>query len=109
MSGKIFTAENKSTNGWLGTDTSITYLDLKLKELDVKNKAQEISMRKVYASIIFAFVFLYMIAVFVIIFMSGFNNSFDMDNSILITLLGTTTANVLGLFAIVVNYIFPKK
>mgnify|MGYP003571356601 CR=1 FL=1 len=33
----------------------------------------------------------------------------NFDNSVLITILSTTTADILGLFAIVIHYLFPNK
>lgn len=85
------------------------YCEKELKELEVKSKEQDIVMRKEYAGLIFKFVCYYMAFVFIILFLSGTPSSFKMSDSVLITLLGTTTATVISLFAIVVNYLFPKK
>ena len=35
--------------------------------------------------------------------------SFKLSDTVLATLIGSTTASVLGLFAIVANYLFPKR
>jgi polyferredoxin len=85
------------------------YYDEELKKLDIKSRKQDISMRKEYAWLIFRFVCYYMFFVFLILFLSGSPSLFKMSDSVLITLLGTTTATVISLFAIVVNYLFPKK
>lgn len=85
------------------------YYEKELKELEVKSKEQDISMRKEYAGLISRFVCYYMAFVLIILFLSGTPSSFKMSDSVLITLLGTTTATVISLFAIVVNYLFPKK
>lgn len=44
------------------------------------------------------------------LFMQGFSvKGFALPDSVLMLLLGTTTANVIGLFIIVANYLFPKN
>jgi hypothetical protein len=50
-----------------------------------------------------AYVFLIFITVW------GNKNYFQLENSILITLLSTTTANILGLFYIASKWLFPNK
>ena len=48
--------------------------------------------------------------VFIVIVLSGFNLfSFKLSTTVLTTLIGSTTASVLGLFAIVANYLFPRR
>lgn len=85
------------------------FYEEELKKLEVQSKAQDIAMRKEYAGLIFRFVCYYMFVVFILLFLSGTPSSFKMSDSVLMTLLGTTTATVISLFAIVVNYLFPKK
>lgn len=87
----------------------LDYYERELKILEIRSKSQDIDMRKEYARLIFRFVCYYMAFVFIILFLSGTPSSFKMSDSVLITLLGTTTATVISLFAIVVNYLFPKK
>ena len=88
---------------------SLGYYETELKKLEVKSKAQDIDMRKEYAWLIFRFVCYYMAFVFIILFLSGTPSAFRMSDSVLMVLLGTTTATIISLFAIVVNYLFPKK
>lgn len=85
------------------------FKDEELERLEIKSKEQDIEMRKEYASLTFKFVCYYMSFVFLILFLSGSPSLFTMSDSVLITLLGTTTATIISLFAIVVNYLFPKK
>lgn len=80
-----------------------------LKKLEVKSKEQDISMRKEYANKTFALVCLYMICIFLLIVLACSPALFNMSDNVLMVLLGTTTVNVIGLFAIVMNYLFPKK
>jgi hypothetical protein len=52
----------------------------------------------------------WLIAVVLVLILEGFHvYSFHLDNSVLIAFIGTTTADVLGLGYIVVNYLFPKS
>ena len=45
-----------------------------------------------------------------ILLMHGFSFiPFELSVAVLTTLIGSTTASVLGLFAIVANYLFPKR
>jgi uncharacterized membrane protein len=85
------------------------YYEHELKKLEVQSKAQDIAMRKEYADKTFALVCIYMVCVFLLIILACSPALFNMNDSVLITLLGTTTINVIGLFAIVMNYLFPKK
>ena len=85
------------------------YYENELKKLEIKSKLQDIEMRKEYAGLIFRFVCYYMLFVLVFLFLSGTPSSFKMSDSVLITILGTTTATIISLFAIVVRHLFPKK
>lgn len=98
-------------------------VDLQLKEEELKkarllNEAlkgenegdtQDRNQRRIFAISVFLFVVLYMAAVMTILFIQGFCDSFYLDKSVLITLLATTTANVLGVLVIVVTYLFCRK
>lgn len=98
-------------------------VDLQLKEEELKkarllNEAlkgenegdtQDRNQRRIFAISVFLFVVLYMAAVMTILFIQGFCDSFYLDKSVLITLLATTTANVLGVLVIVVTYLFSRK
>lgn len=110
MSEKIIIDNNQFVQNFIkDKDKSIDFYDRKMKALEIKSKEQDISMRKEYADIVVKFVVYYMAFVFIILFLSGTPSSFKMSYSVLMTLLGTTTATVISLFAIVVNYLFPKK
>lgn len=44
------------------------------------------------------------------LFLSGSEDSrFSLSDNVIITLLGTTTANVIGILVIVVTYLFSRK
>ena len=42
--------------------------------------------------------------------MNGFSwKNFSISDEVMITLIGTTTVNIIGLLAIVIRYLFPSK
>lgn len=80
-----------------------------LEETLAKQK-QDRGQRKDYASMIFNFMSLYMFGVFFVLVLSGIGcNDFNVSDSVLITLLGTTTATVIGVFNFVARYLFHNK
>ena len=110
MNESIIIGEDSLFNTFFNdAEFAADYYENELKKLEIQSKAQDIEMRKEYANLTFKFVCYYMFFVFIILFLAGSPSSFYVSDSVLITLLGTTTATVISLFAIVVNYLFPKK
>ena len=70
---------------------------------------QDIEERKAYASKIFKLICSWIGGVFFILVMSGFQLHFKLSDSVLIALVGGTTASVIGIFVVVANYLFPKR
>ena len=102
-----------SDNKELNRET--TELILASRRKDVEKKAEEIEglkqdreQRKIFGYCIFGFMCLYMAASLVIVFLCGYG-AMILDVSVLITLLTTTLANVIGVFAFVAKYLFPNK
>lgn len=112
-------------------DAKTSTEDLLLKRLgieiqileDVRNK------RKSYPMMIFVLLIVWLVIIFVILFMQGCNGcekseitakwsgievsynqppKFRLDSSVLIALIGGTTASVIALWAIVIRNLFPK-
>lgn len=110
MSERIIIEDGSILDG-IFRDISLSkdFSEEELKKLEIKSKEQDISMRKEYANRTFALVCLYMICVFLLIILACSPAVFSMSDNVLMVLLGTTTVNVIGLFAIVMNYLFPKK
>lgn len=90
----------------------------KLIEYKLKNKAleeenqgdvQDREQRKEFADKIFNFVSNYMIFVCMVLFLKAITPRFFLSDNVIITLLGTTTANVIGILIIVVTYLFSRK
>lgn len=101
------------------TDVHIELAKEQLREARLKNEAleeenrgdsQDRDQRKDFAERIYSFAAIYMFGVFVILFLSGTETTnFKLSDNVLITLLGTTTANVIGILIIVVTYLFSRK
>ena len=84
-------------------------IDTDLKREVLENSKQDRNARKNYALMIFGFLVCFMTSVMVVVFLSGNENkNFELDESVLIALLTTSTANVIGVFVFVVKYLFPS-
>lgn len=83
-------------------------LDIESRRERLRSDRQNRKQRKTYAMCIFSFVCVYMIVALFIIILVG-AELLNIDNSVLITMLTTTTANIIGLFAIVARYLFNRK
>jgi hypothetical protein len=76
--------------------------------------AQDIALRKQFAWDIFYLIVAWLILVFVVLGFQGFavailDHRFRLSDSVLLALIGGTTVNVLGIFLIVVRYLFPTR
>ncbi len=76
--------------------------------------AQDIALRKQFAWDIFYLIVAWLILVFVVLGFQGFavailDDRFRLSDSVLLALIGGTTVNVLGIFLIVVRYLFPTR
>lgn len=114
--------DNKKKKKSQEKDTNLTKDDekkLHLDALQIKNaisweelegKQQDRNLRKELGENIYNFVSLYMFGVFFILVLSGIQcNNFTLSDTVLITILGTTTANVIGILVIVATYYFNKN
>lgn len=85
-------------------------LQNRMLESILKDKEQDRSQRKDYASMIFSFMCWYMFAVFFIIIMNGITvNHFHVSDDVILALLGTTAIEVIGTFAFVARYLFGNR
>lgn len=86
-------------------------IELENEALEGENQgdAQDREQRKDFADRIFSFVCNYMIFVCILLFLKAITPRFYLSDNVIITLLGTTTANVIGILIIVVTYLFSRK
>lgn len=73
------------------------------KEIDCRK--QDRRQRGIFSICIFSFVCIYVIAVLVIVILCG-ASVLILDTTVLVTILTTNTANVIGIFVIVAKYLF---
>jgi len=77
-----------------------------LKE-QLAGKKQDREERKKFGTHVFRLIVGYLIAVFLLLVLAGFG-TLSISEGVQLTLLGTFSANVLGLFWMVMNYLFSK-
>ena len=79
-----------------------------LEDEHIKALRQDREQRKKFAEDVFTVIVIYIAVVMFILIAYGLSMLYFSD-AVLITLLSTTTANILSLLVIVFNYLFPKK
>lgn len=91
-------------------DLQVEVLKAKIDQLKEKNEGlkQDREQRKIFSYVIFAFMCLYMASAMLIVFLCG-NFDLSLSDGVLITLLTTTLANVIGVFNFVAKYLFNPK
>lgn len=105
---RIF-GESNSVLNVLSRNTDSNSFEEQYKTIVLLDFSRKSEMRVAYANNIFTLVCIYLCVVGVILWKSAvFLNGFQLSDNVLIALLTTTTANVLGLFAFVVKYLFPN-
>lgn len=87
---------------------ALDMLDLKFKQEELAGKKQDREQRRRFALNIFWVVVSYLALVLAILILNGFS-LVKITDTVLITLLGTTTANVISLLVIVAKYLFHTK
>jgi hypothetical protein len=76
---------------------------------EIEGLKQDREQRKIFSYVIFGFMCIYMLISLALVFLDGYGIIFLSDN-VLITLLTTSLANVIGIFNFVAKYLFhPKK
>lgn len=90
-------------------ELKLSFLDYQHKLEDLKGKSQDREQRLEYSRKIYGFLCVYFGGILVLLLLSGFRlGDFLLSDGVLMMLLGTTTANVIALFAIVPKYLFSK-
>ncbi len=77
---------------------------------DIADRDQDREQRKAYARRLYWLVVVWLVVVGAILIVQGFAYlDFKLPVEGLTTLIGSTTISVIGLFAIVANYLFPRR
>jgi len=79
------------------------------QRLQLKEFGQNIAERKRYAARVFWTSVGWVFGIFLILIADGIGWHFHLADSVLLVAIGSTTANILGIFYIVVRYLFPQK
>lgn len=78
---------------------------------DILDKQQNRGERKQYAKRTFVFLSIFTFLIISIVFLQGFNTKtkfFVLSDAVLITLITTSLASIVGIFLLVMQYLFKK-
>ena len=87
-------------------------LEQEERKAGLKKLNLDLDLRKTYSDKLFCLIRNWLTAIFILLIVQGIFGKlgfFNLSDKALITIIGGKTLNVLGLFAIVANYIFPKS
>ena len=85
-------------------------LELELLREELANLKQGRTQRSLYGVFLPFLVVCWLVMVAVVLFLSGFSvSSFQLSDLVLTALIGTATASLIGIFAIVVRDLFPGR
>jgi hypothetical protein len=82
---------------------------------DLDNKRADRFQRKIYGPAIFLVIGLWLLLVAYVVLAQGFTvapftcSRFALSDTVMVAFLTTSTATVIGMFLVVVNYLFPKR
>lgn len=88
-------------------DRGIKLLELEYKKEELESRRQDRKQRGKFSIAIFSFMGIYMLIVVIILMRVG-NSSIYLSDKVIISLLTTTTAEIIGIFTIVAKYLFHK-
>lgn len=74
----------------------------------LESERQDRIQRGRFAVAIFGFMCIYMVATMIIVYLNG-RKILDLSEAVVVTLLGTTTVNVIGVFVVVAKYLFFRQ
>ena len=86
--------------------------ELAKKDVELEGLRQDLKERKDYAKKIYELIRWWLIGMFALLVAQGFlpeTKWFNLGEAVIMAAIGGTTLNVLGIFIIVVNYLFPKR
>lgn len=91
-------------------ELAIKKLETDVRREELNGQTQDRTQRKQFATMIFWLLVGFLSITLLIVIANGFCYfPFTLDNSILITLLATSSANVIGIFIFVVKYLFKAN
>lgn len=100
--------ENEESVTLTDIEKENSLVDLNLRREELEGKKQDRLQRKGYADKIFILLCLYLSAVMMLLYFNGFGLT-NLEASVLIALVTTSAANVIGIFILVAKYLFHTK
>ena len=97
------------------TSLEVGTLDEQAKKVDLFEKKQNIREKKKYARHLFGMLCIWLTLMMGILILNGFGKipftclKFSLSDSVIITLITTTTANVAAFFLVVTKHLFPSQ
>ena len=92
------------------TRLTVSDIELQLKEENLKSQVQDREERKNFAGKIYIMLCVFLAIVGLVLLMHGLNVwGFNLSETVLIALLATSSANVIGVFLFVVRYLFKAN
>ena len=89
-------------------DKEFKITELGVKKEELESYIQDRKERKRYANKLFYFLSVFVFIILLIVILSGLD-IIKLETSIMITLITTTTANIISIFIYVVKYLFKSK
>jgi hypothetical protein len=82
----------------------------RMRNLEFREASQNLKARLDYAKYIFGLTCAWVLLIYALLLLDGFASwQFHLSDAVILAAIGSTTANVIGLLYIVVNYFFPAK
>ena len=92
------------------TEEERQYLENEKLRVEIDSLDQDRIERKTYAGRVFWLVVAWLSSIGIILLLQGFGfKQFQLSDSVLLMLIGTTTGSVVGIFLIIANYLFPRR
>lgn len=79
---------------------------------DIEDQKQAREQRKEYAKSVYKLIVWWLVGIGLLLLLAGFGRTFGffhLPDAVLLAIIGGTTVNVLGLFAIVMRHLFPTS
>jgi hypothetical protein len=104
-------AQAKQELKFIAADEALRSAELVNDGLETDNQGKKLDneLRKKFSNHIFWLLFFWLFSVIAIICLHGLNIMFCTTSVIITTLLGSSTAGIIGLFWLVARYIFPNR
>lgn len=89
---------------------AVALLERSQLEQDIALGNLLLELRKKYATRLFWVLVVWIVALFGVVALDGFSPwGFHLSENVVLTLLGATTVNIVGLFYVVARYVFPAS